>query len=54
MNCKIVKQDKFLFLPKKIHGKWYWLRTIIEVTTQQSHIVNGEVSNIVVKKEYYI
>lgn len=32
--------SKFLFLPKKIHGKWYWLRkyTVTQVFKKYAHV----------------
>lgn len=54
MSCTIKKENKFLYLPRKIYGKWYWLKTITEVTTTKTCVVNGNVQNIVIKKEYYL
>jgi hypothetical protein len=54
MKYEIKRKDKFLYLPKKIHGKWFWLRKITEIVTTQRCVVNGEVQSIIIKKEYYL
>ena len=51
---KIRSYSKFLWLPKEIDGKLYWLRKIRVVETTNSLIIDGKLRTVSSKTEYKI
>lgn len=52
INTIIGKEEVFLWKPKKISGKWCWLRKVIKKTTTYYIVVNGKMTPL--KKRRYI
>lgn len=44
--------EKFLWLPKKINGKWYWLRKVSIETKTVFMSIGGKITPV--KREKYI
>ena len=46
-------RTKFLWLPKKINGKWYWLKKVM-MQTDYHHMNIGGKTTYVTRKKYYL
>lgn len=47
-------RNKFLFLPKKIDDKWYWLRKVFVKTEYQLISTGHFTEEKIVSNEYYL
>ena len=47
-------EHKFLYLPKKIDGKWYWLRSVIIVREKCVQTIGGEEVEYIMSEQYII
>lgn len=40
----VVVRAKFLWLPKRINGKWYWLKKVYAHTESQLVTIGGQIT----------
>ena len=47
-------KQAFLWLPKKINGKWHWLTRVTIIREYQTVCIGSDISNRLVKETYTI
>ena len=51
-DYKFETKSEFLWLPKKIYGKWFWLQKVTVIYKVCNQVVDGKEVEFVVSKEY--